>query len=243
MSPRKPVAVAGDAGAGKTGIWSQLTQNPAAYDMSVATDDGYMMRMNARDRLVLITIPGQISRPRAFAMDEVFDIRRRLRGVIYVASYGYDHIWPNEADQVASNLRPHNLRELRNYNMRQELSNFTDLRNAILKKFVQGPRDLAPTWLLVLVNKLDLYWPEADAAWQYYRPSSRSRFNSLAQELIQRVGTLSLKYHVLPVATEPIGFDFQSSRGSICVPSHLSQVQCAASIRSLVDTLGELDAA
>jgi hypothetical protein len=241
VSHRTPVAVAGNAGAGKTRIWSQLTRTPAAYDMSVATDDGYMMRLTARHRLALITIPGQISRPRAIAMDEVFDVRRRLSGVIYVASYGYDHVWPNEADQVASTLRPHDLRRLRSYNRRQELSNFTDVRNAILKKFLRQP-DLAPTWLLVLVNKLDLYWPEADAAWGYYQPNSNSRFNSMAQELVQRMGTASLNYRVLPVAARPIGFNFQSSRGSITAPSYLSQDQCAASIRCLVDTLGELDA-
>jgi hypothetical protein len=241
LSHRTPVAVAGDAGAGKTQIWSQLTRTPAAYDMSVATDDGYMMRLNARHRLALITIPGQISRPRAIAMDEVFDVGRRLSGVIYVASYGYDHIWPNEADQVASTLRPHNLQRLRIYNRKQELSNFTDVRNAILKKFLRA-RQLAPTWLLVVVNKLDLYWPEADAAWRYYQPNSRSSFNTLAQELVQRVGTDSLQYRVLPIATTPMGFDFQSSLGSISATSHLSSDQCAASIRCLVDTLEELDA-
>jgi hypothetical protein len=243
VSPRRPVAVAGDAGVGKTQIWSLLTQNPGNYDMSVATDDGYMMRLNSRHRLALITIPGQISRPRAIAMDEIFDVRRRLSGVIYVASYGYDHVWPNEADQVASNLQRHDLERLRQYNLRQELSNFGDVTNSILKKYLQGPRELAPTWLLVLVNKLDLYWQNENNARQYYQPNSNSRFNTLAQNLVQRVGTLSLDYHVLPVATQPFGFDFQSYRGSITAPSHLSSDQCAASIRCLVDTLGELDAA
>jgi hypothetical protein len=236
------VAIAGNAGVGKTQIWSQLTLNPGQYDMSVATDDGYMMRLNSRERLALITIPGQISRPRAIAMDTVFNVQRRLGGVIYVASFGYDHVWPNEADQVASNLHPHDLKRLRSYNVRQELANFNDVINAILKKYLNGPSEFAPKWLLVVVNKLDLYWLQAAEVWKYYRPDSRSAFNEAAQNLIRRVGTLSLRYHVLPIATQPFGYDFQSSRGAITATSSLTPDQCTASMRSLIDTLGELNA-
>src|SRR3712207_3660545 len=90
---RTPIVITGNSGAGKTRLWSRLTLRERLERMSAHTDDGYMVAPNKKS-LALVTIPGQQLRPRFTALEQYFGESKRLHGVIFVAAYGYDHIWP-----------------------------------------------------------------------------------------------------------------------------------------------------
>jgi hypothetical protein len=234
-----PLAIAGSSGAGKTRIWSRLTTRISPDQASAVTDDGYMVRPHKRT-LTLTTIPGQQSRIRRFTLMEIFGEDTRLHGVIYVACHGYDHIWPKYADVVANNLLPHKLEALRERNRRKELDGFKEICNEIVYKDDCAPRGYAPRWLLVVVNKMDLFWNELQSAERYYLPGCNSDFDAIAQELIDDVGSRRLEYYVMPLATQTSAYNFRSSRGNLAAQSQLSSVQCDASVRCLVDALAAL---
>ncbi|MBQ0853393.1 hypothetical protein J8N05_35085 [Streptomyces sp. BH-SS-21] len=233
-----PIVITGNSGAGKTEIWSQITRRPAGPGMSVSTDDGYIIRRNKKAHSVT-TIPGQVSKDRDYAMNLMFGESTLLEGVVFVACNGYDHIWSN-SDVVASALDPFDLQTLRARNKRHELASFDEVCKAITKKRMLAPAEYQPKWLLVLANKVDLYWGEVDDARRYYQIGPDSEFGLRAQELLGDLGAISLQYHTLPIAAKAKSYEFHSSRGSFNAASQLTNSQCNSSLRCLIDTLGGL---
>jgi hypothetical protein len=233
-----PLAITGSSGAGKTKIWSRLTVRTQPDAISLTTDDGYML-IRRKHALALTTVPGQLSRSRYVTLEILFGPSTVLRGVIFVASNGFDHIWPRNADLVANSLAAYDLQTLRKRNLREELSNFRDICDKVIQKHLTAPQ-FAPQWLLVAVNKADLYWDQLDSSERYYLPGSGGDFDLVAQGLINRVGNLSLDYRVLPLATESSEYALRSVRGTIHAQSQLTQQQCDASVKCVIETLEEL---
>lgn len=210
--------------------------------MSSTTDDGYMVSPNRRS-LALTTVPGQPVRPRYAALEQLFGEETRLHGVIYVASNGYDHVWPGNAELFANNLKSYSsydMDSLRNRNLRYERENFQDICSQILRKRFIAPEESRPKWLLVLVNKADLYWHDQASVENYYLPGCGSDFDNHAQDLVSRIGSTALQYYILPLSTENSAYEFRSSFGTITTPSTLTTDQKDASIRCVVDSLGDL---
>lgn len=235
-----PILITGPSGAGKTRLWSALTGRPAADAMSVTVDDGYMLRP-ARRAAALATVPGQWSQDRYSLLSDFFDEERRLTGVIFIASNGYDRVWPHLADNVAATLKTVTLRNLRERNLRIELSNFNEVCDRITARWIQAP-DNAPRWLLTIVNKIDLYLDKVGDAEKRYLPGANSAFADRAQRLVSDIGALRMTHIVVPAATTPSTYQFNSARGVISVPSQMSPQQCRVSLASVVETLGELNA-
>ncbi|MEW2117728.1 ATP-binding cassette domain-containing protein [Streptomyces sp. NPDC005474] len=232
-----PIIVMGPSGSGKTRLWSHLTQNSPPDQMSVSTDDGYLVRRN-RQAHSIITIPGQFSKTRFFDTDDLFGSETRIEGIIFVASYGYDRVWANQ-DVVASWLESYDLETLRQRQMRNELDKFSDLCRLILQKRDLALPDSQPKWLLVVVNKLDLFWGSSEDARKYYQVGNDGDFGARAATLMQQLGT-AMNFQILPVAALPGDYAFNSSRGSLTQTSFLNSDRCNTSVSCLVETLGEL---
>ncbi|MEV6527949.1 hypothetical protein AB0M43_39115 [Longispora sp. NPDC051575] len=90
------------------------------------------------------------------------------------------------------------------------------------------------------MNKLDLYWAEADAAKSYYNLGSGSEFSQVAGEMLTQLGTQTLRVRVLPMTAGPFGYTFQSNRGPLQASISLDQQQCSASLGCVIETLEEL---
>ena len=208
--------------------------------MSAVEDDGYIVR-TARRPAALTTIPGQDCRPRFALLDELFGENTRLDGVIHVVANGFDHAWPLNADDVASELKTFGLSALLTRNLRKETLGFHEICEKIRKKHTTA-HDLAPKWLLVLVNKVDLYWDALPSAKDRYLMDAQSEFHQIATDLIARIGRQNLRYHVLPVSAQPSDFRFDCDLGTIEKRSLLAPDQCSASMQSLIETLEELNA-
>ncbi|HYG96358.1 MAG TPA: hypothetical protein VD741_04545 [Solirubrobacterales bacterium] len=241
---RVPVVIMGGPGAGKTAIWSKLTGRPAANAMSTKVDKGYFFgRRGLRRTLTVTTIPGQDSEQRYLDIDRYFGIYTAVHGVIFVASFGFDQIWPDESEVTAAELDPFTIEELSTRNIRRELKSFQETCNRIRHKHaVAADPFFKPKWLLVLVNKVDLYWDAIDQARDYYAPGCNSEFDREATELQRSIGTLAgFAYRVIPMALSPMPYVFSSNRGDLPIDSQLEPSHGKASLKLLADTLEELN--
>jgi hypothetical protein len=236
------VVVTGASGCGKTELWRRLTLKDKEDEISEKADEGYYFRPKKRSTLSLITIPGQLSDARTALNDKFFMSRRRVNGVIFVAAYGYNFIWPSQTESVATVLDPLSLNKLRDRNSIEEQQTFDETCKFITEKWSRSPEQNRPKWLLVLCNKVDLYWQEAEAAYENYRLGT-SDFGRSAEALVSKLSGGGFRYYVLPTAFQPRNYVFDSTLGTLKTESGLSSEQCDASLNLLVDTLEELSGA
>ena len=83
----------------------------------------------------------------------------------------------------------------------------------------------SPIWLVIAVNKTDLFPDEIDKAVDYYSPGSGSPFGNRIDELRALVGGAKLWVDVLPVSTQD---------------APVSGIASSALIDTLVERLGHL---
>ena len=237
---RFPVVVGGTSGAGKTQLWSRLTgRSTGTPQTSVATDDGYMLRPH-QQTAAIVTIPGQTSRSRFVALEELFGATTIVSGVVFVASYGFDRIWPGYEDAVASALPSFDLTALRERNLREEVNNFRDFCGKILQMRTLSPPENSPQWLLIAANKADLYWNQINDAESYYDLMGGSPFADVAQDLFNRIGPLGIRFSSVPLAVHARDYKFSSARGTLDAQSLLTQAQCDTSVSAFALSLGEI---
>jgi hypothetical protein len=238
-SQRTPLTITGNSGAGKSKLWSILTGRKYHEQSSLTVDEAYMLRRNNR-AFTLTTIPGQTSNGRYAGLQFYFRESGVLDGVIFIASNGFDTIWPDSRITVAPQIRPYNIAGLRKRNKQKERDRFQEVCGMLAERLVTRNAHRPPKWMLVLVNKADLYWSDLDDAERYYLPGSGSAFDKVAQEMMAEVGGAArLSYDVLPLATEPQNFVFQSAKGILRAPTELTDAQCRASIGCVVQALEE----
>ena len=155
-----------------------------------------------------------------------------------MASFGFDEIWSSDLDDVASELTPYNLGSLRTRNIRRELDSFTELCNQIDNKSLLCGPERWPKWMLVVVAKADLYWPDRNAVFDYYKPHSpTSPFAERIDDLQQKLGRNRMNYKVVPAAFTSREYRFAANAGTLRSPSFLIQDQCSTSVAELVNAL------
>jgi hypothetical protein len=241
-SERTPILITGSAGAGKTAIWRKLTGEQALDQRSTRPDEGYaFIPGRGRNTLTLTTIPGQISEERFRDMRWFFGESSMLEGVIFVATFGFDSIWPDEAEAVASAVSPLDIDTLSQRNVAVELDSFRETCSKLSEKQILTTAARGPRWLLVLANKVDLYWDAIESARQYYAPGSGSIFDQTAQALVRQVRPFGpFRYDVLPVCLESTDYNFAANFGAARARTQLDMQAAASSQRNLVATLEEL---
>jgi hypothetical protein len=236
------VAVLGSSGSGKSELLRQFTKSSPPEGISLARESGRYIPAKKRSAIALTTIPGQIGSGRGRAERQFFENgATRLRGVIFIASFGYDHIWPSKVESAASVTRPYTLSGLRDHNSLQELTRFEETCALITQKWRRAEEDSAhPRWLLVLANKADLWWQEIGAAQQNYELEADSDFGERARALKADLEGGDFQYRVLPIALKPTEYVFSATRGMLKSPSILTAAQCDASLSVAAEVLEEL---
>jgi hypothetical protein len=236
------VAVLGSSGSGKSELLRQFTKNSPPEGISLVRESGLYIPEKKNSAIALTTIPGQIGSGRGRAERDFFEnSATRLRGVIFVASFGYDYVWPGKVESAASVIRPYTLDGLRDHNSLQELTRFEETCALITQKWRCAEEDSAhPRWLLVLVNKADLWWQEAPAAQETYELGADSDFGERARVLKADLEGGDFDYHVLPVALRPADYAFSAAQGMLKASSILTTAQCDASLGVVAEVLEEL---
>ena len=132
-----------------------------------------------------------------------------LEGVIFVASFGFDTVWPDEVEDVAASLGNADIEVLGARNTTVELDSFRETCAKIAEKRTVAGGNTGPRWLLVLVNKVDLYFDGIEQARKYYAPGSNTEFDRVAKNLIRQLSGLGpFRYDVLPVPLAPHDYHF-----------------------------------
>ena len=159
---------------------------------------------------IIRTIPGQSSQERYQGLEEAFDKHYSLEGVIYVTDWGYTKVRDRLIEKkLIEEKGIENIQALRNHYLKLELDDF----NHILNKIKQAKANKrGPNWLLIAVNKVDLFYDKIDEAQKYYHPDFKSDFTSILNNFLSCVGDQNLKYISLPVACWEEDFIWNSEK-------------------------------
>ena len=162
-------------------------------------------------------IPGQDLTQRYIGINEAFNKHQQLEGVIYVADWGYTDVWDTSQKERIIENGIDSIEKLRASNLANELEDFRFICKKIQEAFAIGK---APKWLLIVVNKADLFFDknDLDTAQAYYHPKGDSEFGKTVQELIEQVGEQRLKCTCLPLCSYEKDLDWN---GDI-VKTHMS---------------------
>ncbi len=195
------IAFTGMEGVGKTVLLDHLTgkalkidyQNP---DQSQKVEKG-KIRLPGQ-RLKISVVPGQDANPRLVAIDDLFSGKKPVEGVVHTVAFGFASI--RNADIQNSLIKNHKMTTFSKLNKYLLDKEFEDLASTC-----QAIRDAhrkyhKPMWLILAVDKIDLYYSKLDGAREYYCKQS-SRFAELLNRLKSHVGEDYFRWQAVPVCS------------------------------------------
>ncbi len=139
-------------------------------------------------------------------MHEAFTKHNRLEGVIHVVDWGYtlvrDEIVANkmiEEDKIDT------IEKLRELNLNNELREFENICSRIKEAHSLGK---GPKWLVIAVNKADLYIEEIAQAQKYYHVEMESDFTDNLNQLKKQIGENNIHAISVPVCSWETDFEW-----------------------------------
>ncbi|MFD8441223.1 hypothetical protein ACFV11_01260 [Streptomyces globisporus] len=209
-----PIAVTGEAGAGKSVLYDALTQ-------SIRTGDGDSSRSpdiekhatvlrsgSRRTRAAVTVIPGQLSTQRERALHDTMRGAASPQGIVHVVCWGHNRIWQRGAQRdVHDALAADGVVDqeaVRGWHLRKEAADFRLLVDAI----IDGQLATRLRWLVVVVSKTDLFWDRLDEARDHSIPGPPRRESPFAALLRDLENETSLRLSVLPMASRLIRHQF-----------------------------------
>jgi hypothetical protein len=187
------VAVTGMTGVGKSELVEHLSRGarPGGVPEAGSAVMERRVRRDARLRgFRFRVVPGENAATRLGALDEVFH-DNPVDGVLHVVANGY-----------ATGRRPAgttgNVEADRADQLERELEDWTVTAHRIASMAV---RRAHPTWLVVVVTKVDLYPDDIDAVVRSYSPGSGTPFGDRLDELRALAGGAKLSVDVLPACS------------------------------------------
>lgn len=154
------------------------------------------IRMGKWTKIVRV-LPGQVTNERAMGLDEAFHKHKKLEGVIYVVDWGYSVIKDKvikEKFLIEENIKT--IAELRQRNLKSELEDFTSVMNSIQESTSVGR---GPKWILIIVNKADLFISKLNEVEKYYFTDKSSPFAKILYDTINHIGKINVKCDAVPL--------------------------------------------
>jgi hypothetical protein len=184
------VAVTGMTGVGKTVLVDSLcrrTSSPGPVEAGSAVMEYRVRRGGNLRGFRFRVVPGENAATRLGALDHVFH-DEAVDGVLHVVANGYA-----TGRRVAGTSGPAGVP--REQQLARELEDWTITAHRIASMAV---RREYPTWLIVVVNKVDLFADDVDGVVTSYSPGSDTPFGDRLDELRALAGAAKLAVDVLP---------------------------------------------
>lgn len=177
-------------------------------------------------------LPGQPGR-REHGEIEAFEDNGDLEGVIHVVDFGY--VKPREQANVLDLVRKGvlSIDDLRRVNLEEETYTLNALLSDIRKSLAKHKR---PKWLLVAVNKVDLFPQQRQEALNFYHPLGTSRFSSMLKEFVSEVGSKNFEVFVAQACAHEIAFEWNGHT----VPTKLLPQEQMAMLRDFMRTVATI---
>ncbi|MFH8363139.1 hypothetical protein ACH4FV_26610 [Streptomyces anulatus] len=205
-----PIAVTGEAGAGKTVLYDALTQairtgdSDSSRSPDIEKHATVLRSGNRRTRAAVTVIPGQLSTQRERALQDTMRGDASPHGIVHVVCWGHNRIWQRgsqrDVQEALAADGAVDQEAVRNWHLRKEAADFRLLADAI----IDGQLAKRLRWLIVTVSKCDLYWDRLDEARDHYIPGRARRESPFAALMRDLENETSLRLSVLPMASRLI---------------------------------------
>lgn len=234
---RTDVVVVGRPGAGKSVLMERLGGQTGDINWqppSVSSSVESAVLALGQKPLIIRTIPGQDSRERANGLHEALNSHKSLQGIIYVADWGYnaERQAPVAHDRI-NREGIDTIEKVRSFNLDAELEDFRGIAQRIKDTHA---RTGEPIWLLVVVNKADLFFRKLGDAQSYYHHGIPSNFSALVNDIIKSVGANSFRYETIPISSWHEDFVWNGKT----VQSRLDEGQTRALFANMRDKIIDL---
>jgi hypothetical protein len=157
-------------------------------------------------RMVFDVIPGQDAEPRHVAMDSLFRKRGTVDGVVHVVGFGYVSL-RNEAakEELIRVLKVNTLAKYRDHQLDAELRDLEGTLEAIRTSLRSSRK---PKWLVIALDKVDLYKDRLPQAIKHYTSDTDSPFVAMVERFRGQVGTDNMRVAASAVCSCVEGFEW-----------------------------------
>lgn len=194
------VVVTGHAGAGKTLLAAQIHGRARDLSYEIPSESRVVevevFEASEWARLVRV-LPGQDGF-RSHGAVEAFIQSNSLEGVIHVVDYGY--VKPRDSVVAETLIRDDGIdtvEKLRKTNLDFEIDQLKTLLTDIKRSYHTQRR---PKWIIIAVNKVDLFPDNRTDALQYYHPEGGSAFGNILKKFSQEVGASNIEIYIMQCA-------------------------------------------
>ena len=201
------IIVTGRAGAGKSVLAAHYhgEANSLDWDEPGTSSDVEIKPITIGEWTKIVeVIPGQNTAERKKALDRALNQTNDLEGIIHVVDWGYTAIRDTAVrNDLIGSTGLDSIQKIRDRNLKLELEEFDKLLELISMSISSGR---GPKWLVVAVNKVDLYESDLTVAQEYYHSECSGVFGKRLEKLFKEVGSNNLKVLCLPVCAMPEPF-------------------------------------
>jgi len=194
------IAILGTSGAGKTYLSKFLHDQAPKFNFKAGLSpdvETEAIQFGEWAKLVRV-VPGQGGKERSRGLDEVFN-SETLEGIVYVVDWGYSEIRDNTLkESLIKDQGLDTLDKFREKNLKEEIKDFTIIADKIKSNNALGR---GPKWLIIAVNKIDLFYSTINDAQKYYSPEYKSDFTIILNDLLSAVGNLHVRCIALPISS------------------------------------------